>query len=78
MSQPAEMLNETVLTLTLLRMSVGLTQAELAGRLGLSRATIIRWEAGTTRPAAHHVAALARHLGVPVLLVLTALHGVGA
>ena len=33
-----------------IRAARGLTQAELAGRLGVARTTISRWETGTTEP----------------------------
>jgi DNA-binding XRE family transcriptional regulator len=32
------------------RKVLGLTQAEMAGQLGVSRMTIIRWEQGETKP----------------------------
>lgn len=40
-----------------LRAYCGLSQGELARRLGVARATVTRWENGTRRPS--HVAALA-------------------
>ena len=34
-----------------LRRRLGLSQRELAGRLGVARATVTRWENGTRRPS---------------------------
>ena len=34
-----------------LRRRLGLSQKELAGRLGVARATVTRWENGTRRPS---------------------------
>jgi len=41
-----------------LRTAVGLTQADLAGRLRVSRKAIVRWEGGFTYPKAEHLKAL--------------------
>jgi transcriptional regulator with XRE-family HTH domain len=38
-----------------LRTSIGLTQAELANRLGVSRRAVGEWEAGSAYPKAHHL-----------------------
>ena len=32
------------------RKAVGLTQEQLAGRLGVERTTVVRWERGETQP----------------------------
>lgn len=42
-----------------IREQVGLTQDEIANQLGVSRATVARWEAGTRRPRRQHVTAYA-------------------
>jgi len=46
------------------RKSVGLTQEELAYRLGVDRTTVARWESGTTEPSAWMRPKVARLLGV--------------
>jgi transcriptional regulator with XRE-family HTH domain len=38
-----------------LRTTIGLTQAGLADRLGVSRRAVAEWEAGSTYPKAHHL-----------------------
>jgi transcriptional regulator with XRE-family HTH domain len=43
-----------------------LTQAELAEKARLHRATVARYEAGTTEPTWKHVKALAKTLGLSV------------
>jgi transcriptional regulator with XRE-family HTH domain len=48
------------------RQQVHVSQADLALRLGLTRASIANVEAGRQRPAAHQVAMLADILGVPL------------
>ena len=48
------------------RKRANLSQADLAERLGLTRASIANLEAGRQRPSALHVAMLADILGVPV------------
>lgn len=48
------------------RKRANLSQAELADRLGLTRASIANLEAGRQRPSALHAAMLADVLGVPV------------
>jgi transcriptional regulator with XRE-family HTH domain len=42
-----------------IRALAGLTQEELAARLGVARLTVIRWESGQCEPGAAHAAALA-------------------
>lgn len=46
------------------RMSVGLTQYELADRLGVRRYTVQRWEQGKSLPSARHRPALAQALSM--------------
>src|SRR5262245_12016012 len=48
-----------------LRLRAGLTQSALAGRLGLSQATVSAWERGLKRPGKAAAGALAGELGVP-------------
>ena len=54
-SEPDYAFGQAMLTL---RTAIGLTQADLAERLGVSRKTIGRWEAGETYPKAEHLKAL--------------------
>ncbi|WP_017624729.1 helix-turn-helix domain-containing protein [Nocardiopsis chromatogenes] len=46
------------------RRSVGLTQEDLAERLGVERSTVVRWEAGDTTPQPWQRPRLARTLGI--------------
>ena len=52
--------------LTALRVEFGLTQAELARAVGVSRQTVSRWERGTVVPSAGNLAALGRLYSVPL------------
>jgi transcriptional regulator with XRE-family HTH domain len=52
------------------RLSLGLSQAELAGLVGLDRTMIAKIEAGTRRIDALELISLSRALGVPIDLVL--------
>lgn len=52
-------------TLPLLRAELGLSQDELAERLGVSRGTYARWEQGKAAPNAEQAAALSRALSRP-------------
>jgi DNA-binding XRE family transcriptional regulator len=45
------------------REAAGLTQGELAARVGVSRSTVVRWEAGTRRPTSSNAEALVGALG---------------
>lgn len=42
----------------------GLTQKELAALIGVDTKTVIRWEAGRSRPTDRHLLRLVRVLGV--------------
>ena len=48
------------------RTAVGLTQAELAERAGVSRQTVVAVEAGDYAPSVYLALSLARHLGSTV------------
>ncbi len=48
----------------LLRESAGLTQAELAKRLGLSRSSVNSWEMGLTIPSTQYIVELAKKFDV--------------
>ncbi len=48
------------------RKDVGLTQAELAERLGIQQSAIAHWEAGNTRPTTERLAQIADALGTTV------------
>jgi DNA-binding XRE family transcriptional regulator len=45
------------------RATAGLTQAQLADRIGAARSTVARWEGGTRRPTSAHAEALVDALG---------------
>lgn len=49
-----------------LRTGLGLSQEELASRLGVSRQSVSKWETGTATPELDKVAALARLFGVTI------------
>lgn len=53
-------------TLKRLRLDAGLTQADLAKMLGVTRNAVSQWEAGTTQPATKHLPKLATILKVPL------------
>jgi putative transcriptional regulator len=57
-------------TLKRLRQRRGLTQAELARRIGVHRVTIATWETGRFRPSVDGLPRLAKALGVPVTELL--------
>lgn len=46
------------------RLDAGLTQDELAARLGVKQQTISDWESGRARPTVTRAPDIARHLGV--------------
>src|SRR5580692_7145163 len=59
--------NQTAATLRSIRAKLNLTQEQLAERLGVSFATVNRWEGGSTVPqkaARETITALARDAGV--------------
>lgn len=47
-----------------LRLGKGLTQADLAFKVGVSAASVARWETGKAAPTLAHVRILAQCLGV--------------
>lgn len=55
------------------RKAAGMSQEQLAARAGLSRMTVQRTEAGQIDPRLSSVAAIAKTLGMDVMLVPTAL-----
>lgn len=57
--------------ITAARISAGLTQAQLAEKIGCRRNDISRWETGFCRPAIDSLAALASALGVPMEQLIT-------
>jgi len=48
------------------RLRLGLSQADLGELLGVSTNTVVRWEAGTSKPRAQHRAALIKLRGLGV------------
>ena len=48
------------------RKALGLTQEDLAGRLGVARRTVAKWESGESLPDLENAYALAKLLGVSV------------
>ena len=48
------------------RVNAGLTQEEAAARIGVSVATISRWETGMSIPSARRLGAMSDVYGVPV------------
>jgi transcriptional regulator with XRE-family HTH domain len=57
-------------TLKRLRERRGLTQAELASRIGVHRVTIATWETGRYRPSIDLLPKLAKALGIQVTELL--------
>jgi transcriptional regulator with XRE-family HTH domain len=64
-------------TIAALRRKAGLSQDELAKRVGVRRQSVQQWETGTTGPSRRIVPALANVLGVPIS-VLDPILGVSA
>lgn len=56
--------------LKLLREEEGLTQSELAAELKVSQSTVAQWEAGTRKPTAQAVVAIARRFDTSADFVL--------
>jgi transcriptional regulator with XRE-family HTH domain len=52
------------------RLRAGLTQRELAERLGTTQSSIARWEAGRARPSAEALGAIARACGLELRVSL--------
>ena len=48
------------------RQAAGLTQQELAARVGVTRRTVRNWEAGRTRPGQEHLTRITLHCGAAV------------
>jgi transcriptional regulator with XRE-family HTH domain len=66
MRREASFLGIEKATIRQLRQAAGLTQAELAHRVGVQTSQVSRWERGTAEPSARHARRLARALGVAV------------
>jgi transcriptional regulator with XRE-family HTH domain len=67
------MTTTNALTLGSLRRAFGLTQEELARRVGTHRVTVARWESGTNTPSLRQMEQIARALNVPLQLIVEAL-----
>lgn len=52
------------------RLAAGLTQREVADRIGVKESTIGKWESGETSPRGHRVSKLAGMLGVSISWIL--------
>ncbi|HET6638872.1 MAG TPA: helix-turn-helix transcriptional regulator [Gemmatimonadota bacterium] len=52
------------------RLRAGLTQAELAARVGTTQSAIARWEAGATRPSLESLRRLVRACGLELRLAI--------
>ena len=52
------------------RRGLGLTHAQVADRVGVTRQSLHRWLAGTHPPTLAHLAALARALNIPIAKLL--------
>jgi len=61
------------MTLAELRKKSGLTQADLAKKLGIAKRTFEYWESGECEPSALDVIALADYLGRDPLTILRAI-----
>ena len=48
------------------RKKAGMSQEELAARLGVSRQAVSKWENGTSDPSTSNLCALAKLYGIPV------------
>lgn len=57
--------------ITAARISAGLTQAQLAEKIGCLQNDISRWENGRRHPSVDSLAALASALGVPIEQLIT-------
>lgn len=61
------------MTLEQLRAAAGLTQPELASKVGVTLGTIASWEGGVTAPRAYIIRKLADALGASITDVYTAI-----
>ena len=48
------------------RVNAGLTQKELAEKLGVSNTTIVNWEKGKTEPTYHQLIRISELSGIPL------------
>lgn len=62
-------MNDMLATLTEARKAAGLTQADLAGRAGLSRMAVQKAESGATDPRLSTLQVMARAMGMEFMLV---------
>jgi transcriptional regulator with XRE-family HTH domain len=53
------------------RRKKGLTQADLAARIGVSQAAICQWETGATTPSPLMIGQLSEVLGIPLAMLLS-------
>ena len=70
MREGDEAMGEGARTLRQLREESGLTQMEVATRLGVTITTVYNWERGASEPLGRHLQKLARLYGVPPFDIL--------
>lgn len=63
---PTPMLSDLARKINLLRRSLGLKQGPFAERLGVTQATVSRWESGKSDPEYEHLVKLAEMANLPV------------
>ncbi len=52
------------------RQALGLSEAQLARRIGVKKTTLVNWESGQTAPRANRLAELAGVLNVPLMWLI--------
>jgi transcriptional regulator with XRE-family HTH domain len=57
---------DKMISLLVLRANYGLTQSEFANIIGVSRETIINWEAGINQPRKKYLEAISNKFGVSI------------
>lgn len=73
MSSDHSKINPAQTTWKSLRESLGMTQGELGGKIGLSYRAIAEWESGRKLPRFDNAVALARELGISLKVLAQAM-----